>query len=90
MNDPMVQNLARECCVLEDLSFFYCFGLKHLRISETHKLKSLIFHFQYQDLVEIDVPSLQQLELSFSRLPRLLDVAECPHLKKLSLIFTPF
>lgn len=71
MNDQMVQSLAHECCVLEDLSFFYCFGLMHLRISETHKLKSLIFHFQYQDLesVEIDVPSLQQLELSFSEYP---------------------
>lgn len=90
VNDQMVQSLVRECRVLEDLSFFYCFGLKRLRISEAHKLKSLIFHFQYQDLVEIDVPSLQQLELSFSRVPRLLDVAECPHLKKLSLIFTPF
>ena len=90
MNDQMVQSLTHECCVLEDLSFFYCFGLKHLRISETHKLKSLIFHFQYQDLVEIDVPSLQQLELSFSRVPRLLDVAECPHLKKLVLFLPHF
>ncbi|GAY51179.1 hypothetical protein CUMW_132280 [Citrus unshiu] len=92
MNDQMVQSLTHECCVLEDLSFFYCFGLKHLRISETRKLKSLIFHFQYQDLesVEIDVPSLQQLELSFSRVPRLLDVAECPHLKKLVLFLPHF
>ncbi|KAK9229107.1 hypothetical protein WN944_022064 [Citrus x changshan-huyou] len=92
VNDQMVQSLVRECRVLEDLSFFYCFGLKRLRISEAHKLKSLILRFTYQELesVEIAVPSLQQLELSFSRVPRLLDVAECPHLRKLVLFLPHF
>lgn len=89
INDQLVQSLICGCPLLEDLFFCSCFGLKYLCISDAHKLKILTLEELSSEIqsVEIVVPSLQKLTLrifSYGALP-VLNVAGCPHLKKLIL-----
>lgn len=94
LNEQMVQKLTSECLVLEDLCFSCCWGLKHLSVSKALNLKIMKIHSPSNEpaIVEIDVPSLQQLTLQFSRMgrPPIVDIARSPHLKKFELYFVSF
>lgn len=94
LDEQMVQKLATECPLLEDLCFSNCWGLKHLCVSKASKLKIMeIRSFSEEiEIVEISVPSLQQLTLLFygARRPRVVEVARSPHLKKLDLVSVYF
>lgn len=67
INDQMFQKLTSECPSLEDFEISACWGLKNLCVSKAHKLKKLAIYTFYEDIdiVEIVVPSLQQLTLLF-------------------------
>lgn len=90
INDQVVQSLICGCPLLDDLIFRSCFGLKFLFISDAHKLKILTLEELSSEIqsIEIVVPSLQKLALGIFTfgVPPVLNVAECPHLKKLILL----
>ncbi|GAY51185.1 hypothetical protein CUMW_132340 [Citrus unshiu] len=93
INDQVVQSLICGCPLLDDLIFRSCFGLKFLSISDAHKLKILTLEELSSEIqsIEIVVPSLQKLALGIFTFgaPPVLNVAECPHLKKLILLVFP-
>lgn len=90
INDQMFQKLTSECPSLEDFEISACWGLKNLCVSKAHKLKKLAIYTFYEDIdiVEIVVPSLQQLTLLFCNgemRPRVVKAVRSPHLTKLML-----
>ncbi|TXG68963.1 hypothetical protein EZV62_003898 [Acer yangbiense] len=90
VNEQMVQELIRECPLLENLVFRYCWGVKRFCVSNALKLKVMEI-FTYYDEVEcfkIAAPSLEECTLWFEKRMRscVIDMTKCPSLNYFNLV----